>query len=57
MIDPHTLAKIGTGTTTASVVTTFLATAMPVVQFLAACVGLAVGVVTFIYWVKQLRKK
>lgn len=57
MISETLIAKTGTGVTGASILTTFIATALPVVQFIAACIGVCVGVATLVYYIKQIRKK
>lgn len=35
----------------------FLASATPILQVLSLVIGCAVGIVTFIYYLKQIRKK
>lgn len=52
-----TTAKVGSGVTGAAVVTSFIATALPIVQFIAACIGVCVGVATLVYYIKMIRKK
>lgn len=64
MIQTEQVARIGAGVTGVSTATTFYATALPAVQFFAACIGVCVGVATFIYYaiaiiekIRNLRKK
>ena len=57
MIAEQFIAKAGPPVAVSATVTSFIATALPVVQFIAACVGLLVGLATLIYYVKQIRKK
>jgi membrane associated rhomboid family serine protease len=53
----ETVARIGAGVTGSSIFMSFMATALPVVQFIAAVVGVAVGIATFVYYVKRIRKE
>jgi hypothetical protein len=53
----QTIAKVGTVVTGASVATSFVAQAMPIVQFIAACIGVLVGAASLVYWVLQIREK
>jgi hypothetical protein len=58
MIHEQTVKTIaGTAVTGGSVVTSFVAAALPIVQFVAACIGVCVGLATLIYYIKLIRKK
>jgi hypothetical protein len=57
-------AKVGVATTGAATATTFVATAMPYIQFFAAVIAALVGCATLVYYVlagiekwRNLRKK
>lgn len=50
-------AKIGVAVSGASTTASFVATALPVVQFIAACIGVLVGLATLVYYIKQIRRK
>jgi len=57
MITEQMIAKAGPPVSVAATATSFVATALPVVQFIAACIGVLVGCATLIYYIKQIRKK
>lgn len=57
MIHTEQVAKAGVVVSSSATVTSFVATALPVVQFIAACIGVCVGIATLIYYIKQIRKK
>ncbi len=56
-VQSETAARIGAGVTGASTVTSFVTTALPIVQFIAAVVGVAVGLATLVYYIKRIRKE
>jgi hypothetical protein len=50
-------AKAGVAVTTAGITTSFVATAMPIVQFIGAVVAVCVGLATLTYYLLQIREK
>lgn len=46
---------IGASVTASSTVTSFLTSAMPILQFIAVCVSIGVGCITFAWYVKRFR--
>jgi hypothetical protein len=57
IVHEQLLAKAGPAVTIASATTSFVATALPVVQFIGAVVAVLVGIATFIYYALSVREK
>ncbi len=56
-IQSEQAAKAGIALSSTATVTSFVATALPVVQFVAACIGVLVGLATLVYYIKRIRKE